>query len=319
MHKLFVLQAVFTTLSAALQIPLQASETRSFSGKTGQGRDIHRQQEGPFGSDTTLDGSKAIPVAEELWKQEEQDVGQGKILENEMEVLRYKDHENRSRILRDVPQYVLEYAPLVHLFSGEQFWPGDIAEHLEHVTPFLNYTPIKATTQSSNLTNLDKLNYFDDGRFVYLTSDDNVEDRPSWLGGEKNIPDVPETKGGFFSRLKDLAEKLLGTQFTSEQTQGGRSDAPAVLIVVDKGHGVVDAFWFYFYSYNLGNLVFNIRFGNHVGDWEHSLVRFKHGKPKFVFVSEHFFGQAYSYEAIEKYGKRVGVIPTIFSQSSGNF
>jgi hypothetical protein len=71
---------------------------------------------------------------------------------------------------------------------------------------------------------------------------------------------------------------------------------------------VVDAFWFFFYSYNLGNAVFNIRFGNHVGDWEHTVVRFQHGEPKAVFFSEHSFGEAYTWDAVEKKGNRVSRI-----------
>ena len=35
------------------------------------------------------------------------------------------------------------------------------------------------------------------------------------------------------------------------------------------------------------------------------MVRFQHGKPKAIYLSEHNFGSAYSYEAIEKLGKRV--------------
>ncbi|KAL9593244.1 MAG: hypothetical protein Q9179_005995, partial [Wetmoreana sp. 5 TL-2023] len=80
---------------------------------------------------------------------------------------------NDAKPLQDIPQYVLDYAPLVHLYSGEKFWPCDIAEHLEHVTPYLNYTPIKAISETSNLTNLDKLNDYNKGRFVYLTSNDD--------------------------------------------------------------------------------------------------------------------------------------------------
>ena len=78
-----------------------------------------------------------------------------------------------------------------------------------------------------------------------------------------------------------------------------------MLLVVDKGNDVIDAFWFYFYSYNLGNAVFGVRFGNHVGDWEHTAIRFHKGVPKLVFFSEHNFGEAYSWEAVEKYGDRV--------------
>lgn len=94
-------------------------------------------------------------------------------------------------------------------------------------------------------------------------------------------------------------------RFEGKKVVGGRSDAPAVLVVVPKGDGVVDAFWFFFYSYNLGNTVFNVRFGNHVGDWEHTTVRFHNGVPKAVFFSEHAFGEAYTWDAVEKIGRRV--------------
>jgi len=218
-------------------------------------------------------------------------------------VTRPEDLSNDTRLLGEIPQYVLDYAPLVHLYSEEQFWPCDIAEHLFHVTPELDYTPIQGQGQNMNLTDLDKLNEYDSGRHVYLTSDDNVEERPDWLGGQKNIPDD-------FSE-EDRMARMTGARFRpgmkgfGRQSHGGRSDAPAVLVIVNKAHGVVDAFWFYFYSYNLGNKVFNVRFGNHIGDWEHSLIRFQHGKPKLVYFSEHNFGDAYTYDAVEKIGKRV--------------
>lgn len=203
---------------------------------------------------------------------------------------RPEEWSDDERVLRVIPDYVFEYAPLVHLYSGEEFWPGDITEHLVYTTAHLNYTPVKAQSDHPNLTNLNELNEWDGGRYIYLKSDDDVEDRPDWLGGEKNIP-------------KRVAAS--GQSKRDDRTPGGRSDAPAVLVVVDKGHGIVDAFWFYFYSFNQGNMVLNVRFGNHVGDWEHSMVRFEHGEPQSVFLSEHSFGQAYTYEAIEKIGKRV--------------
>lgn len=183
----------------------------------------------------------------------------------------------REGVVSDIPEYVLDYAPLVHLYSKEQYWPSHISEHLEHVTPELDFTPLQAS-EHVELSNLSSLNRYDYAKNIYLTSKDNPEDKPAWLLSEKNIP------------------------------VAGRSDAPAVLIVVDKGDGIVDAFWFFFYSFNQGNVVF-FRFGNHVGDWEHTLIRFKNGKPKGVFVSEHFFGQAYTYAAVEKIGKR----PVVYS------
>lgn len=254
----------------------------------------------------------------------------------------------KERRLRHIPDYVLQYAPLVHLSSDEQFWPCDIAEHLNHVTPHLNYTPVKASWDHPTLRDLDKLNSWNKGRHVFLTSNDDVESRPPWLEGKKNIPVPVKAAAGeqreelddedddwLFSENEDISDggDPLHLQnrgdpetegMSSEEARlrmglsdqeplggsrkarkGGRSDAPAVLVVIDKGDGIVDAFWFYFYSFNLGNMVFNIRFGNHVGDWEHSLVRFQHGKPKAVFFSAHAGGEAYNYEAVEKIGIRV--------------
>lgn len=222
-----------------------------------------------------------------------------------------KARSSNSDPASTIPAYVLNYAPLVYLHSGEKFWPCDMAEHLEHVTPYLNYTPMAASSAGLNLTNLDKLNHYTNGRFVFLTSDDNVEERPDWLEGEKNIPDYPEEPYQKLPAGDHDPQNPLGANKESE-ILGGRSEAPAVLVLVDKGQGIIDAFWFFFYSYNLGNLVFNIRFGNHIGDWEHCLVRFIDGKPEYVFVSEHFFGQAYTYDAVEKIGKRVRMNPSQF-------
>ncbi|KAI5199914.1 hypothetical protein E4T39_05971 [Aureobasidium subglaciale] len=178
------------------------------------------------------------------------------------------------------------------------------------------------------LDNLDELNEF--GSFAYLKSEDNVEERPDWLGGSSNIPHSPEDlykeHSGRLSKNPPLRSgRGDGRNYLNEPSRhgpenrgkpsdrlqglGGHSSAPAVLIVVPKEDGIVDAFWFYFYSYNLGNKVFNIRFGNHVGDWEHSMVRFVNGTPEAVYISEHGAGDAYAYHAIEKYGKR----PVVYS------
>lgn len=268
--------------------------------------------------------------------------------------------DDAERSLREIPDYVFEYAPLVHLFSKEQFWPCDIAEHLFHTTPMLNYTPVQSEHSHPTLEDLDRLNQWQDGRYVFLTSNDNVEERPPWMEGEKNIPvapdeheeeswsdwdsrvdgaipgDTPEGRLKWYDtnhnsmskdeaanlpwenlgysksedllqdeRVRDELRKRYGGEPVKMQETGGRSEAPAVLLVVDKGNGIVDAFWFFFYSFNLGNVVLNVRFGNHIGDWEHCLVRFYNGKPKALFFSAHSAGEAYSYEAVEKIGQRV--------------
>lgn len=259
---------------------------------------------------------------------------------------------DEPRILKEIPSYVFEYAPLVHLCSQEQYWPSDIGEHLSHTTPFLNYSAVPPEFQNISLDNLDLLNQWEKGRFVFLTSDSNVEDRPDWIEGEHNIPEPVETSdenswfpGVFDGTCNDDAaddertapfpgEHEMAADYYDEEINNsplspvfqrsrqreqqhihpsgrapGRSSAPVVLIVVDKGDGIVDAFWFYFYSFNLGNVVLRIRFGNHVGDWEHSVVRFHHGKPKAIFFSAHSAGEAYKYEAVEKLGKRVSSPP----------
>ncbi len=206
---------------------------------------------------------------------------------------RPEDWSKEERIPREIPRLILDHAPLVHLHSEEVFWPGDIAEHLLHTTPYLNFTPIGSHCRQLNLTSLNELNEY--GRFTYTQSDDNVEDRPKWMTGDRNVPVELDNErvGGYDHALLPKAKR------------GGRSNAPTILVVIDKGDGIVDAFWLFFYSFNQGNKVLNIRFGNHLGDWEHTMIRFQHGEATAVFFSEHAFGAAYTYEAVEKIGKRV--------------
>ena len=195
---------------------------------------------------------------------------------------------------QDIPSYVLEYAPLVYLDEDEEYWPGDMGQHLLHTTPELNYEPIQELLRTTmNLTNLDMLNHYEKGRPVYLTSNDNPADDPPWLNGEENIPSSIPEQGAY--------------SVASFSAKGGYSKAPAVLIVVNKGNGIVDAFWFFFYSFNQGNSVLTLTWGNHIGDWEHTLIRFQHGKPKLAYLSEHNFGSAYSFQALEKIDSRVSL------------
>lgn len=54
----------------------------------------------------------------------------------------------------------------------------------------------------------------------------------------------------------------------------------------------------------MASSVLGLRFGNHVGDWEHTMVRFVNGVPDTVYYSEHSNGAAYKYSAVEKIGVR---------------
>ena len=266
----------------------------------------------------------------------------------------------------DVPDYVLRYAPLVHLHSEEFFFPSDISDHIDHMIPF-------ADGEALNLTdalNLDELHDLDSRpSLVYLTSDKDVEDRPDWLYSHTGMPrpfdsegddrpPLPPGVGGEDQQdggpgrprqgstwwdvdkdhpIERISRPLTGpakrrggrkSRISRRSTLGPRkqvplvqeapkdtpdtpdapdapdsqgfSDAPAVLVLVDKGSGILDAFWFFFYSYNLGQTVLKIRFGNHVGDWEHCMVRFENGVPRALFMSEHAGGQAYAWGALEK-------------------
>ncbi|KAF9020305.1 hypothetical protein BDZ89DRAFT_958469 [Hymenopellis radicata] len=166
-----------------------------------------------------------------------------------------------------LPDYALTYAPYVYFYSGETYWASDITEHLEHTTPEINFAPV-ASTQT--VESLDAIS-----TDAYLTSNDNVEDDPAWLLSANNKPD-----------------------------SSGYSAAPATIIAVPKTVGTVDVFYFYFYSYNRGNKVLGIRFGNHVGDWEHTMVRFTDGVPQTVYLSAHSGGTSYTYDAIDKLNGR---------------
>lgn len=259
--------------------------------------------------------------------------------------MRPGDWDGDPRVLKEVPQYVLDHAPLIHLYSGEQFWPSDIREHLSHMDPSLNHTSMNIS--NIGLGNLHTLNEGQQRRYLFMRSKDNVEERPEWLSSAYNKPipyDDPEPDDDDVGELEYVAEDIgdepsqeeldtwfdpmddgrkkkvaapLANTYRSPRQDlrkrllpempkpGGYSPAPAILVLVDKGSGIVDAFWFYFYSYNLGTTVLGIRFGNHVGDWEHSLIRFQYGVPKAVFFSAHSGGLAYAYKAVEK-GKGKG-------------
>ncbi|KAI0521811.1 vacuolar sorting-associated protein [Xylaria bambusicola] len=269
---------------------------------------------------------------------------------------------NETKELRGVPDYVLNYAPLVHLYSGEHFWPSDIEDHIRHVTPYADGMLLNRT-EAVNLATLNQLDMHPG--VTFLTSNDNVECRPPWLHSAANIPvpfehgtddydvdigtserrplheystwfDVdkehplhrlsypgeqpdrgaripPFSRQSYASRSRER-HRIATRDTQNKPNEEGYSRAPATLILVDKGSGVVDAFWFFFYSYNLGQTVLGTRYGNHVGDWEHAMVRFMAGEPRAIYFSEHEGGQAYAWQAVEKRGNATEIQrPVIYS------
>ncbi|KAI1001510.1 hypothetical protein K3495_g6688 [Podosphaera aphanis] len=279
------------------------------------------------------------------------------------------NEEGEPRNLQSIPQYVIDYAPLIHLYSGEKFWPSDIGEHLMHTTPYLNHTSLNLSNHRYTPYNLHLLNKEYESRQLYMHSKDDVEGRPEWLGSDYNKPtpydddddgvddnfdDLAERRADHLNRIDEegegekswydaspIAQKSIVTVLkdpslnTTGKTElrrhkkrssqdsrnpanspkvGGYSNAPSILIVVKKGPDILDAFWFFFYSYNLGTTVLGIRYGNHIGDWEHALIRFHKGVPKAVFCSAHSGGLAYAWKAVEKgRGKNRSGRPVLYS------
>lgn len=179
----------------------------------------------------------------------------------------------------EIPNFVIQHAPLVHLYSEERYLPYDIKKYVKNFKPtYRNGTSVKLdniTQGPLDIKDLSKLTNITNKseEQIFMTALDDFSLDPEWITGEFNKPN-------YYS--------------------GELKDAPAALIVVDKGNGWVDAYWFYFYSFNLGPFVMGLGpFGNHIGDWEHSLVRFYNGQPVILWMSAHGGGGAYLYQNIE--------------------
>ncbi|CED83091.1 Vacuolar protein sorting-associated protein 62 [Phaffia rhodozyma] len=179
-----------------------------------------------------------------------------------------------------VPPYVLTYAPLVHLSTDELYWPSKISTHLEHTT--LRFSPNRTTVP----------NLPPPGTLI-----------PDTLGFLGNRSELFLEAGVMDEAFKAGHADWLGSEY-GKPDNNARSEAEAVIILVDKseiiGEGYLDAFYFTFYSYNEGNTLFDIRFGDHVGDWEHIMIRFYQGMPQQIFLSEHAFGEIWPFDVIDK-------------------
>lgn len=146
---------------------------------------------------------------------------------------------------------------------------------IENTQPQVDYTPLPKVP-SLTIHNLDLLNmYGRGGRDVFLTSEADITEKPDWLYGVK----------------PDLSGKT-------------HNITSASIIINERGNGTLDAFYMYFYAYNRGHSPFGSELGNHVGDWEHNMIRFRSGVPEAVWYSQHGNGQAFIYDSVEKIGDR---------------
>lgn len=154
-------------------------------------------------------------------------------------------------------------APLVWLHSDDPFRPSDLLEHVQHTTPKLGQRPIQGLPQLDldNLAILNDIEARERWQKVALSSNDelDVTFMPTWLHG------------------------------TAPDEFGRTNNATAcVVVLVEKTPRDLDAFFFYFYSYNQGPNITQVRdplhslinysekykqelggfhYGNHVGDW----------------------------------------------------
>lgn len=176
----------------------------------------------------------------------------------------------------DIPTFVLDYAPLVWLHSQDPYRPSSIGQQLVHTTPMVDWKPVQGAPSPLTLDNLDALNELGNAS-VYLTSSEgaDADPQPPWFTGT-----APNEKGETIDTVSSC------------------------VILVDKSNGTLDAFYFYFFAYNQGNTVLDMEFGNHVGDWEHNMIRFSDGVPQMIWYSQHSRGQAFTYNAAEKNEKR---------------
>lgn len=169
-----------------------------------------------------------------------------------------------------VPSFVVDYAPVVYLHSEDKYWPSDISAQLTNTEPKVNFEPVANAPNPLTLDNLAELNDFG-GENVFLTSKIKPDANPPYLKGV-----LPNADG---------------------ETQGAISCA---IVTNDHGDGTVDAFYFYFYAFDFGGVYVGQNIGNHVGDWEHNMIRFVDGKPSAVWYSQHSNGQAFEYGTVMK-------------------
>ncbi|PNP48436.1 hypothetical protein TGAMA5MH_00474 [Trichoderma gamsii] len=188
-----------------------------------------------------------------------------------------------------VPDFVIDYAPIIALDKNEVLFPSDIGKQILNTVPEVNFTKVGEKLRPLTLDNLNQLNKLGNTS-VFLTAKEDVTDlarEPTWVHGVK-----PNAQG---------------------ETVGAVSCA-IILRTHPDNSSVIDAFYFYFFALNNGGHVLGIPEDFHVADWENSVVRFVNGKPTQIFLSQHEEGEAFEYDALQKIGKRA----LIFSSFGGH-
>lgn len=258
-------------------------------------------------------------------------------IDSKVDPSQWSVEERRSR---SIPDYVLEHAPLLYLHQDEQWWPTDVADFMHHVQHRQEGKNDPGNVRLSSMTKYLPRDHVPGGTFLQSLDDPeelpdwitSSQNRPVKVLKQSEPTDGTSTPGSDYKtdrpnksqRAKNrkprwhdhfisghqrvLAQQIDHAnleeefgQFGNGSSPGGRSPAPAFLITVEKANNTLDAFWFFFYAFNRGARVTGIQYGNHVGDWEHVMVRFQDRKPSGVFLSAHEWGSAYEFDVMEKF------------------
>lgn len=180
-------------------------------------------------------------------------------------------------------------APLVYLSSKDAYRPASPAATLVNTRPQIAHQDVAFPNSPLTLANLRQLNNVGakGGADVYLASSADITTNPAWLNGIQPAVD------------------------------GSTSDEKTcAVIVVEKGNSIVDAFYMYFWAFNWGGVVLGNQLGDHVGDWEHNLVRFVNGMPSAVWYSQHANGEAFAWKALQK--DAAGKRPVVYAANGSH-
>lgn len=122
--------------------------------------------------------------------------------------------------------------------THDEYFPSDLATHLKNTHPEVKFKAVEEASGPLTLENLDSLNK-KGGSDIYLTSNEDVTKFPNYLHGTRPDPKTLKT-----------------------------TDAKScVVILVDKGSEIIDAFYMYFYTFNQGPVFADHELGHHLGDW----------------------------------------------------
>lgn len=249
---------------------------------------------------------------------------------------------------RPIPQFVLDYSPMVYLYSEENYYPGDIQTYINKFklcVPSKNFHSIEGLQsrikelgaveipeeicihQDDDLLMAQNLSTFFDVDLKHTLQDKTIS---IWFERNTRIPEFLINSKYFFMTKKYFNPKADFLKGYKPRNMGVSPLSPSNLVV--KYHykknpktgeyivDYIDAFWGLFYPFNEGAYVMGAGpWGNHLGDWEHVLVRFSHlahgFKPVAIWLSAHSGGFAYEFDKISKYDSNLtpGKKPIVFS------